>query len=333
VVFGILALPAASMTGMSLTNFNALASLFVVSSIIGSVSTAWQNVFVPYTMEKAAPTSRLSFEAQSDTQKPGVNSAHPTGGVAQLRGKREREGLKISVWGSNALYLGVSIFFCITIGLSSINADAQVNAGLYVTSASGAVCIICALSGWRFLPVPETREMNERESFWLLPFSTCQYSTVVFSDLRNVSSSQTVKNLWQGVAKYPQAFKFLIAYTIYLDSALTLGTVITNLFNLSVRPSLVEFTAWTVVGSATSMVSATVFLFLFPRLGLSLKQWAIGACVIVTLIAIWCLIGISDSVGIGFKTRAEFYLFQVLQNVAGSILTPLFRVLFPEVFP
>jgi hypothetical protein len=40
-----------------------------------------------------------------------------------------------------------------------------------------------------------------------------------------------------------------------------------------------------------------------------------------------------ECVGIGFKTRVEFYLFQVLQNVAGSILTPLFRVLFPEVFP
>jgi MFS-type transporter involved in bile tolerance (Atg22 family) len=125
----------------------------------------------------------------------------------------------------------------------------------------------------------------------------------------------------------------LIAYTIYLDSALTLGTVITNLFNLSVRPSLVEFTAWTVVGSGTSMISATAFLFLFPRLGLSLKQWAIGAYILVSLIAIWCLIGMSNSVSIGFKTRVEFYLFQVLQNIAGSILTPLFRVLFPEVFP
>ena len=142
-----------------------------------------------------------------------------------------------------------------------------------------------------------------------------------------------VKSLWQGVAKYPEAFKFLIAYTIYLDSALTIGTVITNLFNLTVRPSLVEYTAWTVVGSGTSMISATIFLFLFPRLGLSLKQWAIAAYILVALIAMWCLIGMSDSVGIGFKTRAEFYVFQVLQNVAGSILTPLFRVLFPEVFP
>jgi MFS-type transporter involved in bile tolerance (Atg22 family) len=81
------------------------------------------------------------------------------------------------------------------------------------------------------------------------------------------------------------------------------------------------------------MISATAFLFLFPRLGLSLKQWAIGAYILVSLIAIWCLIGMSNSVSTGFKTRVEFYLFQVLQNIAGSILTPLFRVLFPEVFP
>jgi hypothetical protein len=175
VVFGILALPAAGMTGMTLTNFNALAALFVVSSIIGSVSTAWQNVFVPYTMEKAAPISSLSTTARLDTHSHGIDSAHSSNELAALRSKREREGLKISVWGSNALYLGVSLFFCITIGLSYINADAQVNAGLYVTSASGGACIICALAGWKFLPVPDNKEMKEGDSFWLIPFKTCEF--------------------------------------------------------------------------------------------------------------------------------------------------------------
>jgi hypothetical protein len=139
VIFGILALPAAGMTAMTLTNFTALASLFVVSSIIGSVSTAWQNVFVPYTMDKAAPISNLSTTAQLEAHHQSQNNPVLSTELVELRSKREREGLKISVWGSNALYLGVSIFFCITIGLSYINADAQVNAGLYVTSASGAV--------------------------------------------------------------------------------------------------------------------------------------------------------------------------------------------------
>jgi hypothetical protein len=175
VIFGILALPAAGMTVMTLTNFTALGSLFVVSSIIGSVSTAWQNVFVPYTMDKAAPISNLSTTAQLEAHHQSQNNPVLSTELVGLRSKREREGLKISVWGSNALYLGVSIFFCITIGLSYINADAQVNAGLYVTSASGAVCIICALAGWRFLPVPDHKEMEEGQSFWLLPFKTCTY--------------------------------------------------------------------------------------------------------------------------------------------------------------
>lgn len=161
---GILALPAAGMTSLNLTTFNALAALFVVSSIIGSVSTAWQNVFVPYTMDKAAPITTALGTHHHELSEDDI---------IQLRNKREREGLKISVWGSNALYLGVTIFFCITIGLSYINADAQVNAGLYVTSASGAICIICALVGWRFLPVPNNKPMKQGQSFWLLPFSTC----------------------------------------------------------------------------------------------------------------------------------------------------------------
>ena len=147
-----------------------------------------------------------------------------------------------------------------------------------------------------------------------------------------VDYADSVATLWRGVARYPQAFKFLIAYTIYLDSALTFGTVITNLFNLSVRPSLIEFTAWNVVGSGTSIISATAFLLLFPRTRFTLRHWAIAALVIVTVICVWCLIGMS-SAPIGFKHRVEFYIWQVLQSIAGGILTPLFRVLFSEVFP
>ena len=110
---------------------------------------------------------------------------------------------------------------------------------------------------------------------------------------------------------------------------LTLGT----LFNNVVRPSLVEYTAYSVVGTVTSIIGATAFLYLFPRLPFTLRQWAIACYALVAFIALWCLLGINKHSPIGFKHRAEFYVFQVLQNIAGSILAPLFRVLFPELFP
>jgi MFS-type transporter involved in bile tolerance (Atg22 family) len=87
------------------------------------------------------------------------------------------------------------------------------------------------------------------------------------------------------------------------------------------------------VGCGASIVSGTIFLFLFPRLNITLRQWTWAAYMLITLLSVWCLLGISDNIPIGFKHRVEFYLFQIFQNMAGSVLLPVFRVLFSEVFP
>ncbi len=136
-----------------------------------------------------------------------------------------------------------------------------------------------------------------------------------------------------GVRRYPEAIKFLLSYTIYADSALTLNSVVNNLFNLSVRPSLVEYTVYSLVGSATSVFGATVFLYLFPLPKFTLRQWAIICYTIMLLVCVWCLLGTSDNVPIGFQYRAELYVFQMVQSLAISILMALFKVLFPKMFP
>jgi MFS-type transporter involved in bile tolerance (Atg22 family) len=102
---------------------------------------------------------------------------------------------------------------------------------------------------------------------------------------------------------------------------------------LSVRPSLIEYTGYSIVGTGTSIIGATVFLYVFPQSKLTLRQWAMGCYALVAFCAVWCLIGLNANSPIGFKHRAEFYVFQVIQNLAGSVLSPLFRVLFPQVFP
>jgi hypothetical protein len=136
-------------------------------------------------MQKAAPIETLSSQARLEALQ-GDNESNSESSL--LRKKREKEGLKISVWGSNALYFGTTLFFVITIGLSYINADAQINAGLYVTSASGAVCIICALAGYKFLPTPDTKILNKGDSFLMLPFRTCKSGTIQGHILNSNSS-------------------------------------------------------------------------------------------------------------------------------------------------
>lgn len=146
------------------------------------------------------------------------------------------------------------------------------------------------------------------------------------------TSHSAVRQLWRGLSKYRNAMLFLLSFAIYSDSVFAFGTVIGNLFNLSVRPSMMEFTAYSVTGTATSIIGSLSFMWLFPRVGLSLKKWALISYATVAFCALWCCLGMT-SLPIGFKHRGEFYIFQVIQQLAGSIISPLFRVLFAEMFP
>lgn len=122
---------------------------------------------------------------------------------------------------------------------------------------------------------------------------------------------------------------FLLSFAIYSDSVFAFGTVVGNLFNLSMRPSITEYTAYSVTGTATSIVGSLGFMSLFPRLGISLKRWALMSYAVVIGVAVWCCLGMT-SLPIGFKHHSEFFIFQVIQQLAGSVISPLFRVLFAE---
>lgn len=167
VAYGALILPAAGLTHYTRSDYNSLVGLYTSFNVVGFLAMAWMNIFVPYTMQKAAPINQLSDHAQADA----LDKVNDAEGDA-LRAKREREGLKISIFGGVSMNVATVIFYLITIGLSYASMDAQKNAGLYMTSAAGAVCIFCALAAWRFLPAPAGKAYTG--SFLLLPLQTCK---------------------------------------------------------------------------------------------------------------------------------------------------------------
>lgn len=135
------------------------------------------------------------------------------------------------------------------------------------------------------------------------------------------------------VSKYQDAFRFMLAYTVYNDSHFAFNAVIVNLFNLSIRPGLGEYTGYSIVGTVTSIAGGLGFLYVFPRSGISLRSWSLACYAVTVGIAVWCCVGMISASPIGFKHRAEFYLFQVVQNLVSSALNPAFRVLFSQMFP
>ncbi|KAI0188696.1 autophagy-related protein 22-like protein, partial [Astrocystis sublimbata] len=212
---------------------------------------------------------------------------------------------------------GQIVLFVVSLGLTFVS---SLYAGLYTTTAAGALCIIVSLISWRLLPAPAAKETRgEKTTNWLmLPLTT-------FSLL--------FRQIWQ----YPESFKYLLAFTIYNDTVFAFSSVTGQLFNLNIRPSLREFTYYSLVQPVSSIITATIFLYIRPtlknRVGLTLRHWTILSYGLTCFCALWCAIGISPSVSIGFKQRWEFYFFQALQSIAASIANVAFKVLFARLFP
>ncbi|KAL9934169.1 hypothetical protein V8E36_007251 [Tilletia maclaganii] len=307
--YGAFCLPFAALTGYALRTFNIFAALYVVFNIFGFLCQAWGKVFIPFLMyaaEDASPEVVVAQPHQPD-QAPVDEDTDQV-----KRDKREAAGLSMSLWGYNALNGSQIIITIIAIGVTYASAT---NAGLYLTTAGGVICILLALIAGPFLPAPR-RQRAQYESH--------TFAWIITTPL------QTFADLFIGLRRYPEAFKVLLAYTIYTDTTFAFGSVTGQLFNLNVRPSIREFSAYSIVGPATSILVSSTLVWTFPvlqrRLNLTLRWWTVVAYSLNLFVAVWACIGISEASQVGFKHRWEFYLTSVIQNAGGAIANLVFSV-------
>lgn len=303
-IYGILCLPIAGLRGSDLRTFNTLSGLYVVFNVVGFIAGAWMNIFIPFVMHSSEEATSPSDNQSTDDE--------------DLARRAIEDSVRMGVWGSNGLSAGQILVLVISIGLTFVSAA---YAGLYTTTGAGALCIIISLVAWRLLPAPEpkSREKGRTILGWLvLPLTTFSL-------------------LFQQIWEYPESFKFLLAYTVYNDTTFAFSSVTSQLFNLNIRPSLLEFTSYSLVQPVASVISATAFLYVRPilrkRLGMTLRHWTVLCYAITCFCALWGAIGISPSAAIGFKHRWEFYFFQALLSAAMGIVGVVFRVLFSRLFP
>ncbi|KAI1164071.1 hypothetical protein F5B18DRAFT_616798 [Nemania serpens] len=303
-IYGILCLPVAGLRGSDLTTFNTLSGLYVVFNVIGFIAGAWMNIFIPFVMHSSEEATSPSDHQSTDDE----NTAK----------RAIEDSVRMSVWGSNGLSAGQILMLVISIALTFVSAS---YAGLYTTTGAGGLCIVITLVAWRLLPAPEPKSREEGRTIgeWLvLPLKTFYL-------------------LFQQIWEYPESFKYLLAYTVYNDTTFAFSSVTSQLFNLNIRPSLLEFTAYSLVQPVAAVISATAFLYARPilrkRLGMTLRHWTVICYGITCFCALWGAIGISPSATIGFKHRWEFYFFQALLSAAMGVVGVAFRVLFSRLFP
>lgn len=161
--------------------FNAYSGLYVTFNTIGFITQAWMNIFIPYTMRKAAPIEADQTDTLPASEPEEID-------LDQVRIKREREGVSISVWGGNAQNASTIVFYCITIGLLNVS---SAYAGLYMTTGAGAFLILISLVALPFLPrvggLPLPDGWNAKFIF-SVPWKTCEFVFYV-----EIDSSQPVQ--------------------------------------------------------------------------------------------------------------------------------------------
>ncbi|KAK3672241.1 hypothetical protein LTR78_007781 [Recurvomyces mirabilis] len=323
VIYGALCLPVAGLKAMTEKTFTTFAVLYVLSNVVGFVASAWSNIFVPYAMQETPSVNASEGGEATSEIPPGPPNAgqlddhHHTLGKHSRR-QKEQSGLSMSAWGWNGLNVGQLTIYVIVFGLTYVN---SLYVGLYTTTTAGALCIVLVLASWQLLPSPVRQHDNAPTTMagWLgLPF-------------------QALRTLYQGLLVYREAFKYLIAFTIYNDTLFAFTTVSGQLFNLSIRPSLREFTAYTLGGPVVGMVCATLLLFGYSPLlkygKVTLRHWTIISYAVFTFATVWSCIGVSSAAKIGLKHRWEFYFIQVLVQISFSVSNVAFRVLLPQMFP
>lgn len=118
----------------------------------------------------------------------------------------------------------------------------------------------------------------------------------------------------RSIRRHKEAFKFCIGWVIWNTSYSNFNSVIGLLFRetLGLGFSDAEYTVYSFNALLSAAVGSLTWMFLFPRLGLSIKAWAYGFLLVSLFTTLWGTVGISASSPIGFKHRAEFWIFQVL---------------------
>jgi MFS family permease len=313
VIYGAFCLPVAGLQGLDTATFTAFSGLFVTFNVVGFVAGPLLNSFTALVMYSAEEVQASSTVQDIESKPPGIELA--TDWIEEVsQANREKQGVSMSVWGAVGLYGSQAVLFCIGIGLTYTNAT---TGGLYLTTASGAFCILCVLLAWPLLP--SRPRLTEK-------LGTRQWLALIIRD---------IKEFIREMRTYPEAFKFLVAYTIYSDTLLTFGSVTAQMFNLSVRPTALGYTIYSLVGTITTTAATIGFGFVFPLTleKIPLLQWTIFSYGLTAFCAMWCSIGISESAQIGLKHHWEFYFIQVVQSIGLGITNASFRVTYAELFP
>ncbi len=148
-------------------------------------------------------------------------------------------------------------------------------------------------------------------------------------------SINRIFGLFRGIKNYPEAFKLCIAWVIWNVSYTNFLSVFALLFRstLGLGTTDGEYTIYTFMSYIVASIGSLAWMFLYPRTRLGIKGWAYIFLSINLFTNFWGCLGISNNLTVGFKHRAEFWVFEIFFVSSSSALRSLNRVLYSTLLP
>lgn len=137
------------------------------------------------------------------------------------------------------------------------------------------------------------------------------------------------------IRQYPEAYKLCVAWVIWNVSYSNFLSIFGLLFRseLGLGTADSEYTVYSFMSFVVASLGSFTWMMLYPRCRLDIKYWAYIFFAISIFTIFWGCLGISNNVSIGFKHRAEFWIFEVFYVSSSSALRSLNRTLYSSLLP
>lgn len=134
---------------------------------------------------------------------------------------------------------------------------------------------------------------------------------------------------------YPEAYKLCVGWVIWNVSYSNFLSVFALLFRseLGLGTADAEYTVYSFMSYIVASMGSLTWMWLYPRCGFRMKTWAYGFLAMSIFTNFWGCLGISSHVNVGFKHRAEFWVFEVFYVSSSSALRSLNRALYSSMLP
>lgn len=299
-LFGAAALPFAGLTAKNYSTLMGLSALYGIMNAVSPVYEIMEGAYIPVFMRARAPSKGTVAE---DVRRKQVLARGSSVSVL---------GLVIgNVGGITALLIGIII----TYGRGSATKDGYHNFLLAITIA-GCLTITFASISFFIFPSSRGRPIPPGTNLFTLPFVR-------------------LYELMKGIRRYPEAYKLCVAWVIWNVSYSNFLSIFGLLFRseLGLGKADKEYTIYSFMTPFVASIGSLTWMFLYPRMNLHIKTWAYGFFFLSIFTIFWGCLGIGKNINVGFKHRAEFWVFEVVYVGSSSAMRSLNRALYSSLLP